>query len=194
MKTTNKQTRSGWHNHFIALAIIAAVGTSAAFATAPSHDGSAASQTLTAGGQPATVLLADDAGGPPKDDQGGGGPGGGGKNGGPPNHGEPRLPPQIAHALDDMTLTDAQQPKVDAAVAAFKQKVAAAQAELLRNLKATLTADQYAALKEAMTQPPPPPPGNGGGDNNGGGGGGGGGAGGGGGNGGGGNGPPPPNN
>jgi hypothetical protein len=109
-----------------------------------------------------------------------------------PQHRGPRMPPELARALSKLTLTDAEKTQIKKIAEDFRKKQEALRDQLLQQLKAVLTPDQYTQVEESMKQPPPPPPGQGG--QGGGGGGGPDGNGGGGGGGGNDNGPPPPPN
>ena len=103
----------------------------------------------------AHALRADDNNGPP--------PQGGDTSGqnAPQQPRPPRLPPEIARALSQLQLTDAQKAQVKKLSEAFRKKQEELHKQLLADLKSVLTDDQYKQVEQAAQQPPPPPPGGG---------------------------------
>ena len=69
----------------------------------------------------------------------------------------PRLPPELEQALSGLTLSDDQKQKVQAMIQQYGAQQRQLREDLLKQLKTTLDAGQYAKVEQALQQPPHPP-------------------------------------
>ena len=69
----------------------------------------------------------------------------------------PRLPRELEQALSGLTLSGEQKQKVQAMIQQYGSRQRQLRDDLLKQLKTTLDAGQYAKVEEAIQQPPPPP-------------------------------------
>jgi phosphatidylethanolamine-binding protein (PEBP) family uncharacterized protein len=91
------------------------------------------------------------------DGPGGGPPGGGDQSGGQgANARQPRTPPE-QQALKNIQLSNDQKAKVDDILKDYRDKQDKLRAQLLEEMKAVLTDDQYQQYEAAMHRPPRPP-------------------------------------